>query len=208
MQPIRILHTLARSGGSVISRCLGCMDGVALLSEIHPLSQAEYGVKSQLAEWHGAEVGLGTFPEMIIKGAELVAPRALVIRWRDYVDRIPCYYNGWSAPLCNWARSALAGHDIVEAAIVRDPDPIWSSMAKHWGAAAHIAEGKLKRSDFDLGYASYLAMAERVGFVRYEDFMHDRAAMMRSLCEKLQLTFDSAFEQKWQSYVKVTGEIR
>ena len=34
---IRILHHMARSGGTIISRCLGCMKDVILLSEIHPL---------------------------------------------------------------------------------------------------------------------------------------------------------------------------
>src|SRR5918996_211348 len=47
--PLRLLHQMARSGGTVISRCLACMSGVALLSEVHaratgfvdPLAQAQ-----------------------------------------------------------------------------------------------------------------------------------------------------------------------
>ena len=205
---VRILHTLARSGGTVISRHLGCMDGVALLSEIHPLSQEEHNVKKQLQEWHGVEVAQGTFTEMVARGADAVSPRALVVRWRDYVDRIPCWFNGWAPPLCNWAKSTLHGCTVCDVAIVRDPDAIWSSMSKHWGAAGAIAEGKLRRDDFDRGYASYLAMAEAMGFIRYEDFMRDKESTMRTLCWKFGLSFDPYFQKKWQAYAKVTGEIR
>jgi len=35
---IRLLHQLGRSGGTLISRCLGSMQGVVLLSEIHPFT--------------------------------------------------------------------------------------------------------------------------------------------------------------------------
>ncbi len=39
---VRLVHHLARSGGTLISRCLGCMSGVLLLSEIHPLGTRHF----------------------------------------------------------------------------------------------------------------------------------------------------------------------
>ena len=33
---IRIIHNLARSGGTPICKCLGCMSDIVLLSEIEP----------------------------------------------------------------------------------------------------------------------------------------------------------------------------
>ena len=33
---VRVFHSLGKTGGTVVSRCLGCMEKVALLSEIHP----------------------------------------------------------------------------------------------------------------------------------------------------------------------------
>jgi len=33
---IRIISNLPRSGGTLLGRCVGCMDGITLLSEIHP----------------------------------------------------------------------------------------------------------------------------------------------------------------------------
>ena len=50
---IRLLHHLARSGGTVISRCLGAMDRVVLLSEIHPLGVRMFDPLYQAHAWHG-----------------------------------------------------------------------------------------------------------------------------------------------------------
>ena len=36
MTEIRLIHNLQRSGGTIISKCLGAQEGVVLLSEIHP----------------------------------------------------------------------------------------------------------------------------------------------------------------------------
>ena len=33
---IRIIHMMARSGGTIIAKCLGVMSGVVMLSEVHP----------------------------------------------------------------------------------------------------------------------------------------------------------------------------
>ena len=44
---------MARSGGTLISRCLGCMDKVVLLSEIHPLGGSVHNPLLQAYEWFG-----------------------------------------------------------------------------------------------------------------------------------------------------------
>ena len=36
MDTIRLIHNLPRSGGTIISKCLGAQKNVILLSEIHP----------------------------------------------------------------------------------------------------------------------------------------------------------------------------
>ena len=50
---LRLVHHMARSGGTLISRCLGCMSGVLLLSEIHPLGTAQFNPLVQAQRWYG-----------------------------------------------------------------------------------------------------------------------------------------------------------
>ena len=50
---LRLLHHMARSGGTLISKCLGCMSGVLLLSEIHPLGTNHFNPLVQAQRWYG-----------------------------------------------------------------------------------------------------------------------------------------------------------
>ena len=56
-RPIRILHQLPRSGGTIINRCLGSMNKVIMLSEIHPqlisLHRPSFHPLVQASEWFG-----------------------------------------------------------------------------------------------------------------------------------------------------------
>jgi hypothetical protein len=56
METVCIIHQLARSGGTLLNRCLGCMPGILMLSEIHPnmgnrLDQFHALVQAQ--QWFG-----------------------------------------------------------------------------------------------------------------------------------------------------------
>lgn len=42
---------MARAGGTLVSRCLGCMNGVALLSEIHPAGVRYFNPLNQAHHW-------------------------------------------------------------------------------------------------------------------------------------------------------------
>jgi len=49
---IRLYLNMARSGGTLFSKCVGCMDGVMLLSEIHPLGTALFNPVTQASRWY------------------------------------------------------------------------------------------------------------------------------------------------------------
>lgn len=53
---VSILHNLARSGGTILSRCLGCMERILLLSEIHPQGA------QIVAQGYGPQAGLAFSP--------------------------------------------------------------------------------------------------------------------------------------------------
>ena len=50
--PIRLLANLARAGGTLLSRCLGAMNGIVLLSEIHPIGTHIFSAQSQARDWY------------------------------------------------------------------------------------------------------------------------------------------------------------
>ena len=97
---IRLIHQLARSGGTVISKCIGCMDEVILLSEIHPLGTRYFNPLMQAKTWFGLfEEGelknfsepIKTFNDMIRIINDRVEQRdkKLVIRGWNHLDFFP-----------------------------------------------------------------------------------------------------------------------
>jgi len=48
-----LLHHLARTGGTLLCRCLASMDSVYLLSEINPQGVAHFNPLRQAADWYG-----------------------------------------------------------------------------------------------------------------------------------------------------------
>ena len=49
---LRILYHLAATGGTVITKCLGVMKNITMLSEIHPQGSPILNVLQQAQRWH------------------------------------------------------------------------------------------------------------------------------------------------------------
>jgi hypothetical protein len=205
---IRILHNLARSGGTIISRCLACMDGIALLSEIHPDHRDVFDPVEQAALWYNIEVpGQLGFASHIaaIEAACRERGNALVLRTWDHVDFMPNQWTTGPLPMRSKLVEALSGScDLIRAAIVREPEPTRASLAKY------LAEREVEApslEDFDRGYQAFRAMAmANECVVHYEQFLADPVATMRVLCAYLELPFDPTFVDRWQAYHSITGD--
>jgi len=208
---VRIIHNLARSGGTIFARCLGCMDSVALLSEIHPLTVGIFGATQQAAEWHGLQVPPGqSFVANIGALAEAAAGagKALVLRGWDHVDLMPCPHNGWVPSMHSELFDTLAGRfEVRRLALVREPLAMWASLRRHWAKATQPQYGDVSLADFLRGYRAFAEMAYTMPLVRYEDFCADPVGTLAEVCELLDLRFDAGWPGKWRHYRKVTGDI-
>jgi len=211
---VRLLHHMARSGGTPISRCLGCMSGVLLLSEIHPLGTAQFNPLVQAQRWYGllssqdlaelrarARIGFVDAIELIHQRV-VDAGQRLVIRDWSHLDftGVPLVANPAYRLL---TADALAGRfELRQVCTVRHPLDQWLSLR---GLA--VVQGKLTLERFLAGYRRFAEQACKVGFLRYEDFVADPDAVMRDLCRRLELRFDRHYSDRWSSYAFVTGDV-
>jgi len=209
---IRILHQLARSGGTVICRCLASMDRVVLLSEIHPLGGPMFNPLQQAMEWYGllqasefdaARNSKLPFPAAI----DLIARRCeeqgklLLIRDWNHLDYIGIPFM---QPECRPAlfRSLQAEFDLVRFATVRHPLDQWLSLIRNPLFAERLAVGKYLR-----GVRRFAEMAAETGFLHYEDFTDDSDTELQSLCAALEIPFDPAYRDRWATYTHITGDV-
>ncbi len=214
--PVRLLHHLARSGGTLISRCLASMQGVALLSEIHPAGAAVhyplYDPLDQARRWYGlfdeaeaAKLGR-TRPERFAAVVGLIGERcraqglALVIRDWSHLDFIGVPYRRETGGVLETV-AVLAPHFALRRfATVRHPIPQWLSLKRLQGTTELTLERYLA------GCHAFAKEAVATGFVRYEDFTRAPGDALAEIARALDVAYDPGFIDRWSSYRHMTGD--
>jgi hypothetical protein len=210
---VYMLHNLARSGGTVIGKCLGCMPEVFLLSEIHQDVMTMYPNDThpitQALNW-----GLITLQELegkrltIIDAVQLIEEKCtshnkkLVIRDFAYLDFIGMPIV--KPPSFKLMLAEILSHnfEVIQFAIVRHPVDQWLSMINSTPIFLKVSLDVYLR-----GYLEFGKQIQSFGFIRYEDFVKEPEKQMQHLCYKLRLRFDRTFVARWSSYNKITGDL-
>jgi hypothetical protein len=211
---LRLIHHMARSGGTLISKCLGCMSGVVLLSEIHPLGTNQFNPLSQAQRWYGllssqdlqdlkarGRVGFADAIELIRRRAEDCSQR-LVIRDWTHLDFTGVPFVTKPAHRLLTAEALAARFELLQVCTVRHPLDQWLSLSR-----LAVVQGRLTLDGFLVGYRRFAEVASSIGFQRYEDFTADPVRAMRELCASLQLRYDRGFTERWRDYTFVTGDV-
>ena len=205
---------MARSGGTLISKCLGCMAGVVLLSEIHPLGTNHFNPLLQAQRWYGllsaqdlielkarGRIGFVDAIELIRRRAEDCSQR-LVIRDWSHLDFTGVPFVARPAHRLLTAQALASRYELRQVCTVRHPLDQWLSLSQ-----LAVVHGRLGLEAFLTGYRRFAEVAQTIGFMRYEDFTEDPAEVMKSLCGRLKLKFDRSFSARWRDYTFITGDV-
>jgi len=186
------------------------MSDIILLSEIHPLGfnlpKPNWNPLAQAYYWHKLIniEDIDSKEYNFIEAIQLIERKCaekskqLVIRDWALLDFISLPNPSYRLLL-----SEILSDDfeIIEFGLVRHPINQWLSKQK-------IADfNNITLDVFLRGYLEYAKKIQSFGFVRFEDFLKDPEKEMRTICEKLQLKFDSDFIVKWTDYNKITGDL-
>ncbi|MDX1541222.1 MAG: hypothetical protein R3349_07430 [Geminicoccaceae bacterium] len=211
---VRLLHHMARSGGTLISKCLACMDGILLLSEIHPRGTRWFNPLIQAQRWYQLftaeqlqafeRQGRIDFADGIARIAERASERgrALVLRDWSHLDFTGVPFIQRPAYRLLLADALGARFDLVQTCTVRHPIDQWLSLSR-----LEILQGKLFLEPFLLGHRRFAELAVEIGFARYEDFTARPDAVLGDLCRKLELGFDPGYASRWPTFDKITGDV-
>ncbi len=208
---MRVIRNLARSGGTLVGKCIGCMDGVTLISEIHPADLKTTNPMMQAGKWFGL-IGKKDMlrwkvrPPSVAQFVSLCDARArergqtLVLRDWSHVDYIgvPVMQPKHGFML----RDAIeAVYDVRCAVTTRHPIDQYLSLIQLGVVQPHLVFEK-----YCEGCLRFAEFAEGNGFHRYEDFTKDPDAVLRGLCDDLDLEFDAGYRDKWHAYTTITGD--
>ena len=212
LSAIRVLHHMARSGGTVISKCLATMDNVVLLSEIHPVSANMFNPLQQAHEWYGLfneqdiqrlQHGKTNFVEGILLIHERCVGqgKTLVLRDWTHLDFIGVPFIPNPSYRLSLVDILKQKRSVINTATVRHPVTQWLSTSR-----LAVMQEKITLDLFLSGYRKFAEHCVDIGFIRYEDFTREPEHELTTLCERLDIKYDDGWRDRWWSYDKITGD--
>lgn len=213
---VRMVHQLARTGGTLVNRCLGSMRSVVVLSEVHPFDP-QRKIARQAAAWFGllgpADMAwlqgptrrnrMEAFAALVERVAERSAERGLHLVLRDWthLDFLGVPFVADPPMLLSSERALRETCALEQAFLVRRPLDQYLSSASRPGMAPYLTP-----SGFMAAYHAFARLAAAGRFLRYEDLVTSPDHQLRLLCESLDLPFDPGYSSRWQRYDKLTGD--
>ena len=213
---VAVVHQMARTGGTLVNRCLGSMRDVLVLSEVHPLDP-QCKITRQAAHWFqllseddkpwlrglSARDPLAAFSEIVecLVGRCREQGRHLVLRDWSHLDflGVPFVHQ---PPMQLLTETALRDRcDLRQAFVVRHPVDQYASCAARPGMAPHLTPRR-----FVDAYRAFAQLAADRGFQRYEDFVAEPDGELGVLCRRLRVPLDPSYRERWQAYDKLTGD--
>lgn len=197
---VGLIHHLACSGGTIISRAIAAMPGVVLLSEQHPeQAMARRTDPLKQAQAAGAPVTDVDVSDRFARDIELIADRCagadLRLIVRDHANR-----DFLGTDRCRLLTREVLGAVMTVQSIctVRHPVDTWLSLqASGWFGGTV--------PDFLTRYEAFASYAVDLGFERYEDFVTDADAVLGRMCSDLGVPFDPAWRGRLDDVSHMTG---
>ena len=220
MKTIRLIHNLPRSGGTIISKCLGAQKDTLLLSEIHPegisirkkmgLPPAEFDPVFQSQKWNNLfkkdeyeKISNTNYKfeekiDLIYKKTEETKKKLILRDWAfaDYFGKPfiePSYRNSLLDALNK-------KFEILNLYLIRHPLELILSCYKF--------ADFFRRYDFNFflkGYKNYFLNASRNNIFKYENFSLEPEKNLKNMCNILKIDFDDNYIDKLED-VKLLGD--
>ncbi len=190
---ISIMLCYARSGGTLLSRCLGSMPDVALLSEVNPLYLDSDGdrrtVVAQAADWYGIKLDAVGFPAAVKELHEKRGGNLIVRDW-TIANFYPYGLNGRRPSYEFKVLDGLNGCKVFS--FVRDAIDVWLSR-----------NCDVQFARYYLRYVQELLRLDCRIF-RYEDLCLNPTLTLRRICKHIEVEYRDVTET-YMDYDRVTG---
>ena len=201
-EPVRSLHHLACTGGTLIAKCLAALPGVVLLNEIDPLSRLRLADPRSKPPFAPTDLfislhqSLRRVDESVIADgfraavgsvAAGLSRKGQILLIRDHA------HSHFCARVDPAGRPSL--HEILSAdraplSAVTIRHPLDSFASLHREGWIHFTPQTL--AEYSLRYMAFLDRHADLPVLRYEDFVADPGRELENLCRILKLPFHPA----------------
>ena len=203
-----IMYCYARSGGTIINRCIGSLPYTIVMSEVNEIegagdvNTALRTIKDQAEGWYRIKINSEHFIENI-KELHSIANKLnkkLVIRDWSFINFVPKRSNNFSPPnKLSLIKEFKKDKEFRFFAIVRDSIDVWLSL-EH--------SSTLKNGDPKLEYLFKFIRELRKNNIKtfkYEDFCSNPDKFMIDLCKYTGLTYNDSYKN-YKNFTKMLNK--
>jgi hypothetical protein len=210
---IRIIHHLACSGGTLISKCLSAMPNVYLLSEVHPYTNLHLGTGkpkfsptdiSSLSKYAGIPsikmLRKELFLQNIITTHKHVASYGGTLILRDHTHSD--FHVDSTTTEQPSVIDALSDVFTIKS-VITFRDPVDSYLSLQQNKWAHFSPGTFE--EYCSRIIKMLTAYKDVKLFHYEDFVEKPVFLLQEICAEMQIQY----VDNWQLYfdvAQVTGD--
>jgi hypothetical protein len=204
-KPIIIMLSYARSGGTLLNRCIASMPGVIMLSEINVevlCPSSCNTIKDQVKKWYGIILKSEGFVENIkeLYNHCLQTGQILVIRDWTFGSFVPSRYNNFNPSKSLATFNMVSKYFPVRSfVLVRDSIDIWLSF--------NASPRTFYDKNLEYLYEFIVSIINcDIKIFYYEDFCKNPVKTMNAICNYTGMKYSSRFKN-FSNYFNVTGDI-
>lgn len=204
MLPIMICY--ARSGGTILNKCLGSLENVVMVSEVNPLGggagrlrdKSFTTVKLQVQNWYDIELKNKGFKNELVETYHFCQTQNKILILRDwpFVNFTPHELNDFNPPDEFLSLKTLKDElPVVPFAFIRDSIDVWISR---------------ECPDPDVFYKYYNKYIDEllklnIPIFKYEDFCQNPGDSIKKICECTGVPYSDTWKN-YMSYDKANGD--
>jgi len=200
--PIRIIHHLSCTGGTLFAKCLAAQPNTLLLNEVDPLSTILVNTKKAeftptdligLMRQADAQADQEVLADVFLDGLKVVkrhlTSKAITLIGRDHSHGK--YLTGDVVKDRPSFKDIVSReYDVISLVTVRHPIDSYLSLQKN-GWDQHFSPSTL--DEYCKRYLRFLDDMSNADVIRYEDFIDDPKGVMRQMCLILKISYNDSF---------------
>ena len=201
---ISVMFCYARSGGTLLNKCLGSLPGISVVSEVSPICGGAGGatsIRKQAKEWYDVDLTTSNFVDGAIELECALEEKggSLVVRDWTIVCFEPSTMNKYAPESRLVTYEVLCSKAEVRCfALVRDSIDIFLSRP-------HVDSGKFF-SAYRL-YLDQLLANSDIKIFKYEDLCENPDETMKEICKHIDASFSQDF-YNYSSFGMVMGDVQ
>ncbi len=196
----------ARSGGTVLNRCLGGLPNTVVMSEVNPLGGgsgkgpvALRTIKQQAKAWYGINLKSDGFENSAVELNNICKEqqKRLIIRDWPFVNFNPLPNNNQNPPNKLLALETLTEKcELKPFAFVRNAIDVWISR-------------NVSLEEFSGPYLRYVKeiLKYEIPILKYEDFCKNPDKTIKSICDYAGLEYSDSYKN-YTSFQNVNGDVQ